>query len=126
VSFNCKCCGTLMKPLFTGTYCPNECDKPLPAPGHPPGRTPMPGPYGLAMFKQSWLWRQSGPMSRCLACPYCAIDGETRPLTCGVGRPDGTYDATCNCAPTLLAGAHAITVQDDETVIKSSSAWIIP
>lgn len=27
MSNTCEACGTTMKPLFTSSYCPNECDK---------------------------------------------------------------------------------------------------
>lgn len=111
MSLNCSCCGARMRALFTSTYCPNECDRPLTAPAHPPGRTPMPGPYGLAMFKESWLWMPNGPRSRVMCCPYCALDGRQVTLSCGNIRPDSTYDATCKGDGN--GSHHSVTVLDD-------------
>jgi hypothetical protein len=100
---NCKCCGAKMKPLFTGTYCPNECDKPLPV------HTSPPGPYGQAKFKQSWLWQPCGPNVRSLCCPYCKMDGKLNVgLKCGPDRADGSFDAVCRDF-----AQHNVTVVDD-------------
>lgn len=113
MSLNCNCCGARMRDLFTSTYCPNDCDKPLLAlPAHPPGRTPMPGPYGPAMFKQSWLWAQVGPTHRSLSCPYCMLNGHQINLVCGDIRSDSTFDATCKGSGDGMH--HTITVMDDE------------
>jgi len=85
-----------MRPLFTGFFCPNNCDR--------PGEVAETlGPFGLPVFAQSTLRNPRG-----LACPYCWAKGAIAGFSKS-GQTAGHYNAVCYADNT-----HHFTVRNDE------------
>lgn len=124
---NCQYCKTQMKPLFSGFFCPNDCDRKCQRPppnwkcSRPPGHD---GPCAATIeessrivagsFRKSSLWSNTRPNMWSVCCPYCMLSGYG-PVDVimgpGFNLPPGEYDAVCRGK-----FAHKMVIIDDSPV----------